>query len=195
MSMPMRFCSACGSEVSLSRPDPGGPARYLCGECNEVHYVNPIILVACYLCVGKEILWIRRGIEPAAGLWALPGGYMEVGETPEAAVARELAEETGVRLDPEQFTLVSVSTLIHMAQTHLVFRCHLPRKPEGSPSEEAVEIGWFDEQGLPWEKMAFPAIAPHVRQLYEWLASGGFGIRIGVIDKERSDYRTYLLSS
>ncbi len=48
---------------------------------------------------GGRLLLIRRGHEPGAGLWSLPGGRIEPGETDEQAVVREVREETGLRVD------------------------------------------------------------------------------------------------
>ena len=168
--------------------------RYVCDGCEKTHYQNPSVLVAIYVCVGEDILWIKRGIPPAVGKWAMPGGFMENDETPEAAAARELREETGIAVDPEAMTLVSVSSILHMAQTHLVFRCHLDKKPDHSLTEEAIECCWFDKKSLPWDELAFPTIEPHVRQIYRWLKSGNYGIRVGFIDESGTQYRVYPLA-
>ena len=90
----MKFCSECGSKVSLQFVSNDDRQRLVCDDCGTTHYQNQNVLVAVYVCVEDEILWIRRGIVPAVGLWAIPGGYMERGETPEKAVSRELLEET-----------------------------------------------------------------------------------------------------
>ena len=119
----MKYCSECGSEVSLQTVSGDHRQRFVCDACGKTHYESPSVLVAVYLCVGQKILWIRRGIPPAVGKWALPGGFMENDETPEAAASRELEEETGISVDSELMTLVSVSSILHIAQTHLVFRC------------------------------------------------------------------------
>lgn len=190
----MKYCSECGSPVSLQPVDGDERPRFVCTTCATTHYQSPVVLVAVYLCVGEEIMWIRRGIEPAVGRWAMPGGFMEHDETPEQAACREVREETEVELDPDSLTLVSVSTIINMAQTHLVFRCHLEEKPRAQTTVEAQEIAWYDELAMPWEALAFPGIEPHVRQVYGWLRDGRFGIRVGFIDRYRSQYKTYFLA-
>ena len=190
----MKFCSDCGSPVALQAVAGDSRERYVCDACGTTHYQNPSVLVAVYACVGEKILWIRRGIAPAAGKWAMPGGYMEKDETPEAAACRELFEETGIPTEPDDMILVSVSSILHMAQTHLVFRCHFDEEPAPMATEEAVECAWFDEQDMPWEALAFPTIEPHVRQVYRWLVKGNYGIRIGFIDESGSRYRVYRLA-
>jgi ADP-ribose pyrophosphatase YjhB (NUDIX family) len=190
----MKYCADCGSKVTLRAIAGDERQRFVCDGCGKTHYENPNVLVAAYVCVGNRILWIRRGIAPAVGKWAMPGGYMENDETPEAAAARELKEETGVDVRADQMELVSVSSILHMAQTHLVFRCHLDVEPQTTSTGEAIEFGWFDEDSLPWEELAFPRIEPHVRQIYRWLRNGNYGIRVGFIDEKGSQYRVYPLA-
>ncbi len=50
---------------------------------------------------GSEVLLVERGREPLKGYWSLPGGVVEAGETLAAAVRREVAEETGLHIEPE----------------------------------------------------------------------------------------------
>jgi ADP-ribose pyrophosphatase YjhB (NUDIX family) len=191
----MNFCPDCGAKVSLQAVAGDDRQRYVCGGCGKTHYQNPNVLVATYVCVGENILWIKRGIPPAIGKWAMPGGYMENDETPEAGASRELREETGIDVPADEMMLVSVSSILHMAQTHLVFRCHLEQKPDTAATEEAVEFGWFGEHELPWGDLAFPGIEPHVRQIYRWLKKGNYGIRVGFIDENGSQYRNFPLAA
>ncbi len=190
----MKFCSECGSGVSLQTVAGDSRQRFVCTDCGKTHYQNPSVVVAVYVCVGESILWIRRGTAPATGKWCLPGGYMENNETPEVAASRELAEETGVNVPANEMTLVSVSSILHMAQTHLVFRCHLDERPATTKTEEATECAWFGDANLPADDLAFASIEPHVRQLYGWLKNKNYGIRIGFIDVTTSQYRNYPLA-
>jgi ADP-ribose pyrophosphatase YjhB (NUDIX family) len=61
------------------------------------HYPDqPLVGVGAVIFRGQEVLLVLRGQEPARGVWSLPGGLVELGETLEEALARELAEEVGI---------------------------------------------------------------------------------------------------
>jgi ADP-ribose pyrophosphatase YjhB (NUDIX family) len=169
--------------------------RFVCSGCGFTHYDNPRVVVAIYVCAGEKLLWIRRGIAPAKGRWAIPGGFMESDETPEEAASRELCEETGINLPADDMLLVSVSSIMHMAQTHLVFRCHVDAIPDTTTTAEATEFGWFTETELPWPDIAFATIEPQIRQVYRWLRNGNYGIRVGVVDRSGSHYRNFPLAN
>jgi 8-oxo-dGTP diphosphatase len=63
------------------------------------HYPDqPLVGVGAIVFKGEAVLLVRRGQEPARDSWSLPGGLVELGETLEAAIQRELAEETGITL-------------------------------------------------------------------------------------------------
>jgi len=60
---------------------------------------RPIVGVGAVILDGDRVLLVRRGHEPSKGEWSVPGGAVEIGETVEAAIAREVLEETGLVVD------------------------------------------------------------------------------------------------
>jgi ADP-ribose pyrophosphatase YjhB (NUDIX family) len=93
-------CSYCGQVFAESQFWPR-----LCGSCGSTSYLNPLPVAVALLPVDGGILCVRRTIEPGRGKLALPGGFLEVGETWQEGCARELREETGVAIDPGEVGL------------------------------------------------------------------------------------------
>ena len=106
----MKFCSTCGSpRIELRVPDGDTHARHVCAECGHVHYLNPKVVVGCLPAWEHRILLCRRAIEPRYGLWTLPAGFLELGETTAQGALRETDEEAGARVElGALFTLLNV---------------------------------------------------------------------------------------
>jgi ADP-ribose pyrophosphatase YjhB (NUDIX family) len=106
---PNSHCSSCGLAFP---PDPGWPRT--CAVCGATAYRNPLPVAIALLPVredtGTGLLVIRRSIEPRCGLLALPGGFIDYGETWQQAVVRELAEETGLTAAPGDVQLADALT-------------------------------------------------------------------------------------
>jgi len=100
-------CPICGRE--LYEADDGQSDRPHCPDCNRFYYSNPVPAACCFLTNEQgELLLVQRSVEPRRGMWTLPGGFVESGETTEAAALRELEEETG--LIGKGTTLLGVSS-------------------------------------------------------------------------------------
>ncbi len=111
-----------------------------CAACEQTTYRNPTPVAVLLLPVDDGVLCIRRGLIDGRGQLALPGGYVDFGETWQQAAARELLEETQIRIDADDIKLLDV----HSApNTLLVFATH-PRLSSSSlsafsPSDEITE--------------------------------------------------------
>ena len=89
-----QFCSNCGKENAHGYIE--GNIRYHCLSCKTIHYENPKP-TATLICPQKDnILLVKRAFEPGKGLWGLPGGFIELNETPDQGALRELREETNL---------------------------------------------------------------------------------------------------
>jgi len=98
-------CSYCGSAFL---PDQPWPRQ--CAACEKITYVNPLPVAVGLVPVDGGLLLIRRTVEPHIGSLALPGGFMNVGETWQEGCVREIEEETGLRLPAEAVQLYDVLT-------------------------------------------------------------------------------------
>ena len=90
-----RFCAYCGEKL-IEKFFQERNHRY-CQTCDRIHYENPFPAVAALVPnQNGQLLLVKRAVEPAKGQWCLPGGFIEIDESIEEAVLRELREETGV---------------------------------------------------------------------------------------------------
>jgi len=137
--MPPRnsHCSYCGHAFVAEQV---WPRR--CAECDQVSYLNPLPVAVAVLPVDGGLLVVRRDVEPKRDELALPGGFIDVGESWQAAAVRELREETGIVADASSVELFDV--LSAPDGTLLVFGLLPPATeaslPPSAPTEEAT--GW-----------------------------------------------------
>lgn len=110
--------------------------------------IRPTLAASAAVFRGPLVLLARRGHEPAAGLWSLPGGRVEPGETLADAARRELREEVGV--EAELAGVAATREIIRRDDTgrltaHFVVVAHAAHWRAGEPqvSAEAAEVGWF----------------------------------------------------
>lgn len=102
------FCAQCGERLEPRFIE--GRSRLCCPRCKSVTYENPIPATAAIVIDPERgLLLVRRSVEPGKGLWCLPGGFMEIGETPEQGVLRELQEETGLSGKIDRFIGIEMS--------------------------------------------------------------------------------------
>jgi 8-oxo-dGTP pyrophosphatase MutT (NUDIX family) len=128
-------CSFCGAAFVSDTPWPRA-----CAACHNISYLNPLPVAVLLVPVDGGLLAVRRAIAPRAGMLALPGGFINWGESWQAAAVRELREETGLALAAErvrEFRVLSAPD-----GTLLVFGIvpAIERVPQLSANEEVSEL-------------------------------------------------------
>jgi 8-oxo-dGTP diphosphatase len=115
---------------------------------------RPVVAVGAVILEGDCVLLVKRAHEPLKGEWSLPGGVVEIGETLEAALAREVLEETGLEIDVGP--VVEVIDRIHRAsdgriEFHFVIVDYLCRPSRPQPlahGSDADEVRWVSAADL-----------------------------------------------
>jgi ADP-ribose pyrophosphatase YjhB (NUDIX family) len=174
----MKFCSDCGAPVALKIPPGDALPRHVCDACGTVHYSNPKMVIGCIPEWRDQVLLCKRAIEPRYGLWTLPAGFMENGETVAQAALRETLEEARARV--ELAGMFSVLSVPHVNQVHIFYRARLVDLDFG-PGAESLEVQLFPESAIPWREIAFRTVATTLRHYYADRAAGAFGFHSGDI--------------
>jgi ADP-ribose pyrophosphatase YjhB (NUDIX family) len=93
------FCPRCGSPATVRGAHP-----FHCKECEYTHFFGPCTAVGAVTVVPDgRVLLVVRGKDPGKGLYGLPGGFVDPGETAEEALRREVFEEIGVKVTGSQY--------------------------------------------------------------------------------------------
>jgi len=118
----------------------------------------PIPGVGAVVIGSQGVLLVRRDKEPGKGLWSIPGGGVEVGETQTDAVIREVREETGI--DCEVVEIISTADVIMhdsdaRVEFHYLLNHYLTRAVGGTIQKESpeAEVSWFNLDELPEDEI------------------------------------------
>ena len=145
-------------------PEGDDRERLVCLDCNFVAYENPKVVVGSIVAEGDRVLLCRRAIEPRAGFWTIPAGYMEMGETTAEGAQREAWEEARARIAIEG--VLAVYSIAHLGQVQVIFRARWA-KPGYEAGPESLEVRQFAWNDIPWEDIAFPSVRWALLAWYE----------------------------
>ena len=160
----MKFCTQCGGPVSKKIPQDDIRERYVCNDCGFIHYHNPNAVVGTLPYCGEKVLLCKRGIEPRKGLWTLPAGFLELGETLQEGALRETLEEAKLQVsDVKLFTILSVP---HINQIYTFFTGKVVNDDFG-PTPESSEVELFKFDDIPWSELAFPTVIKTLKLFLE----------------------------
>lgn len=142
------YCGTCGSTLIIAHD--GQSDRPHCVTCRRFFYHNPVPAACCFVRRGPdELLFAQRAVEPAKGLWTLPGGFVEIGETTEEAALRELLEETGLRA--QRAHLIGVATKQSPLSGAVLVLGYLIDEYEGElrPDSDAADLRFYARHERP----------------------------------------------
>jgi ADP-ribose pyrophosphatase YjhB (NUDIX family) len=144
----LNFCSRCGARLRMGLVPGEERERLACDACGYIAYVNPrLVVTAIPVTDAGEVILLRRGIEPAYGSWAQPGGFLEVDETVNQAAIRETFEETGLLVEPGE--IVGLYSRLEAAVVAIVFEARIVGGTART-SVEALEVRAFAPGAIPW---------------------------------------------
>ncbi len=166
------FCPYCGAQLAPRQLFK--QTRPACVQCGFVHFRDPKVAVIAFVTHGERLLLVQRGVEPAKGSWALPGGYMDAGELPEAALVRELEEEVGLTVQIDH--LLDIFPMAGIGGHHTGIVLAYAATPAAgaavlSADDDITAAGWFAPDEIPTDLAfestrallaAWAAGAPHV---------------------------------
>ena len=172
----IKFCNSCGSPITHRVPQGDSLPRAVCDACGHIQYENPKIVVGSVPLIDDRILLCRRAIEPRYGLWTLPAGFMELGETTAEGAMREALEEANARIEIEE--LYTVFSVPHISQVHMMFRARL-LDANVSPGVESLEVKLVGEAQIPWDELAFTVVRRTLEHFLSDRRAGVFVPRFG----------------
>lgn len=146
----------------------------MCVECDSIHYQNPRIIAGCLPIYENQVLLCKRSIEPRAGKWTLPAGFMENGESIEEGALRETSEEANA--NAEILHIYTLFSLPHISQVYMFYRAKL-LDLDFSAGEETLEVRLFEEKDIPWDELAFPVIVQTLEHFFEDRKRDEFPVR------------------
>ncbi len=135
------YCPLCGAKAFVERNE---KSKH-CEACGFVYYFNPSAAVACFIRNDKdELLTVRRKKEPAKGTLDLPGGFVDLYETAEEAVFREVREETGLEVFHARYLFSLPNLYLYsgfMVHTlDLFFECEVSHFEAAQANDDAAEV-------------------------------------------------------
>ena len=139
-----KFCPKCGAATTQTIIH--GRERPQCSACSYIVYFDPKVAAIGFIVQDDKVLLGQRGFDPQKGKWGLPGGFVEYGEHPQAAVQREMLEETGLTVDVGDVIDVyhtSGGSTITIAY-HATIRSGILH-----PNDDVVALAWFTRDTLP----------------------------------------------
>ena len=153
-----QFCPFCGKKLEIKKEEER--ERKFCSSCNWTYYPHVAGSVCAIIIKKGKVLMVRRNRDPYKGTWMFPAGFIDYGEHPEETLAREIKEETGLKLKKATLFKVMQSEDDPRSPGHFLFfyKVTVSGTKLETDKDENQEIGWFDLENPPeigWESHRF----------------------------------------
>lgn len=162
----VRFCPMCGGALEVRIVEPDLKKNKVCVKCGFVFFLSPKLVAGCIIADGDRSLLIRRGFEPSLGKWTYPGGFVDLGETPEQCAIRETREEIGMSI--VHLDLMGIYTA-REDPAPIIVVTYVAKPGAETPvvTAEATEVRYFHVDEIPWNDLAFDTT---VQAMEAWAA-------------------------
>ena len=156
------YCPQCAMRVEERSFE--GKLRPTCPNCGYIAFADPKVAATVLIEREGAVLLVRRSIDPGRGLWCFPGGFVDFGEDPLVAAARECREEVGLLVaDLKLLDVAFNGRVIVITYTTSSFS-----PPEPTPGDDADLAGWFTPQELP--PIAFTSVEEAINTWHKRLS-------------------------
>lgn len=149
----IKFCPRCAAVVT--KQEKFGAVRPVCPQCGWIHFQDPKVAAAVLVEEGSRVLLVRRVNEPHRGLWTLPAGFVNGGEDPAEAAARECLEETGLIVRVTRVHDVIAGREHERGADFIIVYVAEVLSGDMAPADDADAVEWFERNALP--PLAFAA--------------------------------------
>ncbi|XP_057983062.1 nudix hydrolase 23, chloroplastic isoform X2 [Malania oleifera] len=190
----IKFCQWCSGPTKHDIPDGEEKMRAICTLCGKITYQNPKMVVGCLIEHENKILLCKRKIQPSYGLWTLPAGFLEMGESAVEGAMRETWEEACAEVEVlSPFAQLDIPLI---GQTYIIFLAKL-KKPHFSPGPESSDCRLYALDDIPFDSLAFSSMLVTLNLYVEDMKAGRTKFHYGTINKRPgtspSDIRAYTL--
>ncbi len=162
------YCPRCGQPI-LERTQ-GNLVE--CSACGLHYFLNAVIAAGAIITDDRgRVLFLRRARDPGKGQLGLPGGFVEIGETAEEAVRREVREEINLELEALTYLCSHPNPYAYRGVVYPVLDLYFTARPRALETltvlEEAESFCWLAPEEIRLDAIAFPS----VRAAMQWWLS------------------------
>jgi len=168
-----KHCPICGSKQFVEKE----PNVLVCGDCDFHYHHNPVVAVAAILPDSSgRILLIRRANNPAKGRLGMPGGFVDIGETAEGALKREVKEEVNLDLSSLEYLSSHPNDYLYRERVvpvlDLFFVCRVNSWDGAAVSSEVDGLVFRELAGIDPTELAFSSMRTALEQYRRRVANG-----------------------